>query len=277
MSVLSSSSQTPRPIATDPERRATQASSTSGASTATTSSASNTLVGNSIEELDLDVFLELMLTQLQSQDPLNPMDNQEMLGTISQIREIGANDKLSETLDSVLLGQNIATAAGLIGTEVEGITDSGRRVIGPVRQVEISDGQPVLELAVEATASAGKQKGEIEAGTHNYAVVWDVEGEPFGIQVPVDTEDFKEDFDGSIRLEGLPKLDEKVVRKVYRTDASGDMKLVGTLPNGTITTFTDALPEKKLGDVLPEGVNLIRYADAVKVKLSNVGSVQTLE
>ena len=50
----------------------------------------------------------------QSQDPLDPMDNDQMLNQISQLRSIGATDKLTNTLDSVLLGQNITSSTALI-------------------------------------------------------------------------------------------------------------------------------------------------------------------
>lgn len=247
---------------------------TSAASTAP----SNTLVGNSIEDLDLDVFLNLMLTELQNQDPLNPMDNQEMLNTISQIREIGANDKLSETLDSVLLGQNVSTAAGLIGTEVEGLTESGQRVVGAVRQVTINDGEPQLELAVETGTEASDSPGEIPAGTYSYEVVWETEDGLFSVQAPANTEDFGEDFIGSIRLENLPQLDRSVKRDVYRTDGSGDPKLVGTLPNGLVTSFTDTLSNANLGSQTLTGQrSVLRYADAITVSLNNITNVQTLE
>ncbi|MGL5674982.1 MAG: flagellar hook assembly protein FlgD [Cellulosilyticaceae bacterium] len=36
------------------------------------------------QELDKDMFMQLMLTQLQYQDPMNPMDNQEMLAQLAQ-------------------------------------------------------------------------------------------------------------------------------------------------------------------------------------------------
>lgn len=245
---------------------------------ATNTTPSNTLVGNSIEDLDLDVFLNLMLTELQNQDPLNPMDNQEMLNTISQIREIGANDKLSGTLDSVLLGQNVATATGLIGTEVEGLTDGGQRVVGAVRQVTINDGEPELELAVETAASAGDREGEVPEGSFSYEVVWETEDGVFSVQAPVDTEDFDEDYVGSIRLENLPQLDSSVRRSVYRTDGSGDPKLVGSLPNGLTTSFTDTLSNSDLGaETLTGQRSVLRYADAVSVSLNNITNVQTLE
>lgn len=247
-------------------------------SSAASPAASNTLVGNSIEDLDLDVFLDLMLAELQNQDPLNPMENDEMLNTISQIREISANDKLSETLESVLLGQNVTTATGLIGTEVEGLTDAGRRVIGDVRQVTINDGQPRLELAVETTASADDLQGDIEEGDYSYEVIWEVDGEKFGVQVPVSTDDFGDDFVGSIRLENLPELDSNVKRNVYRSDGTGDPLLVGVLPVGSTTSFTDAKATSDIGPGTLTGQRtVLRYADSVEVSLNNITNVQTLK
>lgn len=273
MSSVSSNATAPRPISADPAVRAAQRSSASSAQGA--SASPNTLVGNSIEELDLDVFLDLMLTQLQSQDPLNPMDNQEMLDTISQIREISANDKLSATLDSVLLGQNVATATGLIGAEVEGLTDDGRRVVGAVRQVTLNEGEPLLELAVETVAGAGDREGQVPAGEREYEVVWDTPDGPVSVQVSVDTAALGEDFVGSVRIDNLPETTGP--KRVYRAAADGQLRLVGNLPSGRVTTFTDTLSDGQLGtETLTGQRSVVRFADAVTVKLSNVGSVQTL-
>ena len=251
------------------------ANTNAAAQSATTS---NTLVGNSVEDLDLDVFLDLMLAELQNQDPLNPMENDELLNTISQIREISANDKLSDTLNSVLLGQNVATATALIGAEVEGLTDAGQRVVGAVRQVAINDGQPQLELAVETAAKAADTAGDIEPGEYGYEVVWETEDGLFSVQTTANTEDFGDDFNGSIRLENLPELDSSVKRKVYRTDGSGDPRLVGTLPFGNATSFTDQKATDKLGaETLTAQRSVLRYADAITISLNNVSQVQTLD
>src|SRR3989304_422359 len=83
-----------------------------------------------IEDIDLGSFLELMIAELQNQDPLNPLDNKDMLAQISQIREVGATDKLTKTLESVLLGQNIASATNLIGATIDGLSDDNQRVAG---------------------------------------------------------------------------------------------------------------------------------------------------
>ena len=66
----------------------------------------------------MDDFLDLMIAELQNQDPLNPLENDELIAQISQIREVGATEDLTNTLNAVLLGQNISSATSLIGADV---------------------------------------------------------------------------------------------------------------------------------------------------------------
>ncbi len=68
-----------------------------------------------LNDVNIDDFLKLMIAELQNQDPLNPLDNDELVAQIGQIRSVGATEKLTDTLDSVLLGQNISSATNLIG------------------------------------------------------------------------------------------------------------------------------------------------------------------
>lgn len=92
-------------------------------------------VASAFAEVDTDQFLQLMITELQNQDPLDPTDSSEFLQQITQIREIGASDKLTETLDRVLAGQNLAMASGLIGKEVVGMDSQLKEVRGVVERV----------------------------------------------------------------------------------------------------------------------------------------------
>src|SRR5262245_30550977 len=101
---------------------------------------------DTLNDLDLDAFLKLLITEMQNQDPLNPMDNSEMLAQINQLREIGSTDKLTSTLDSVLLGQNISSSTNLIGKDVKAVSDDNQSVSGTVTRVSIEDGKPKLEL-----------------------------------------------------------------------------------------------------------------------------------
>ena len=88
-----------------------------------------------------DRFLKLLVAQMQNQDPLNPMDNSQMLEQLSQMRSISASDKLTTTLDAVLLGQNLTTASSLIGKEVSALTDAGSNVQGVIDRVTVAPGK----------------------------------------------------------------------------------------------------------------------------------------
>lgn len=68
-----------------------------------------------------DRFLKLLVTQLQNQDPLNPMDNAQMTTQLAQISTVTGIDKLNTTLssmiDSVASSQNVQSAE-MIGKSV---------------------------------------------------------------------------------------------------------------------------------------------------------------
>jgi flagellar basal-body rod modification protein FlgD len=91
-----------------------------------------------MEDLNSSDFLQLMIAELQSQDPLNPMDNHELVQQIGAIRELSATTKLTDTLDTVLLGQNMATASGLIGKKIDALDDEGNTVQGTVDRVTVT-------------------------------------------------------------------------------------------------------------------------------------------
>lgn len=122
-------------------------------SAATASSDSAPADGRSpsaLQDLDLDHFLQLMIAELQNQDPLDPMDNSQMLEQISTIREISSTDKLNDTLAAVRLGQDLSTAGTLIGKEIRASSTGGREVRGIVERaaLETNEQTDVRELFV---------------------------------------------------------------------------------------------------------------------------------
>ncbi len=102
--------------------------------------------GSALDGVDVDQFLTLLITELQNQDPLEPMDNSQLLSQIGQIREIGSNDQLTKTLKTVQMGQNMSTASSLIGREIRALSDSLEEVQGVVEKVTVGaadEGSPI--------------------------------------------------------------------------------------------------------------------------------------
>jgi flagellar basal-body rod modification protein FlgD len=88
-------------------------------------------------ELDIDDFLKLLISEMQNQDPLDPMDNSEMVQQIGQIRGIGATDQLTKTLSALSSSQELVTASSLIGKSVEGLAVDSSPVDGIVDRITV--------------------------------------------------------------------------------------------------------------------------------------------
>lgn len=106
-------------------------------STLTSGSNTSQTGTNPLREVDMNAFLKLMIAELQNQDPLNPMDNAQMLQQIGEIRQIGATDLLTETLNQVLTGQGLTNASSLIGKKIKALTDDAKEIEGTVDRVTV--------------------------------------------------------------------------------------------------------------------------------------------
>src|SRR5205809_7242152 len=118
-----------------------------GSSSSTSSgSAAGHVSEDALQKLNMDDSLKLMISELQNQDPLNPMDNSQLLQQISQMRQIAATGDLDSTLQSVLFGQKVSSASSLIGRHVEALDDAGDHVTGAVDKVSIAGGEVTLHI-----------------------------------------------------------------------------------------------------------------------------------
>ena len=91
---------------------------------------------NASQELDKDAFLNLLITQLQNQDPLNPTDSTEFtaqLAQFSSLEQLGNVNKNLKQLQDFQASINNSQAVSLIGKE---ITANGN-------SLSLTNGQPV--------------------------------------------------------------------------------------------------------------------------------------
>ncbi|WP_102224012.1 flagellar hook capping FlgD N-terminal domain-containing protein [Acidimangrovimonas sediminis] len=136
------------PTASTTQTATTSTATTSAATTsaATTSTATATGSGSSgaLINSDFDTFLKMLTTQMQNQDPLNPMDSSDyavQLATFSGVEQQTKTNDLLTGLSTQMSAMGLAQLSGWVGMEA--------RTTEPVW----FDGSPVtLSLAPETGA-----------------------------------------------------------------------------------------------------------------------------
>lgn len=97
---------------------------------------------SSTESMGKDQFLELLITQMQNQDPLDPVDNKEMLAQLAQFSALEQMQNLNAKFETFQDNTTSAIASLMIGkTAFAGENNSGR-----VTHVVMQDGEIMVNL-----------------------------------------------------------------------------------------------------------------------------------
>ncbi|MEW6041591.1 MAG: flagellar hook assembly protein FlgD [Elusimicrobiota bacterium] len=116
--------------------------STSDSSSSTTSTSA--ISGNS-SALGKNDFLKLLISQLQYQDPTNPMDNTEFVAQMAQYTSLEQMTNLNQSFEYMAGQLLVNQATGLIGKTVVLTVDAdGNTITGTVEKVVLSSGTPQL-------------------------------------------------------------------------------------------------------------------------------------
>lgn len=99
-----------------------------------------------ISGLKAEDFMNMLITQLQYQDPTEPTGNEEILSQVSQLRDLQSATDLSETLQAMVTGSELSNAAGLIGQNIIGQNADGDVVEGVATSARLVDGEAVLKV-----------------------------------------------------------------------------------------------------------------------------------
>ena len=89
---------------------------------ATTTTDAKTTAASSKLNADFDMFLKLLTTQMQNQDPLDPMDTAQYTQQLVQYSQVEQSIEQTGTLKSLLAAfgtQNLMQASSMIGAQVE--------------------------------------------------------------------------------------------------------------------------------------------------------------
>ncbi|MBI5067661.1 MAG: flagellar hook assembly protein FlgD [Deltaproteobacteria bacterium] len=125
-----------------------------------------------------DDFLRLLLTQMQNQDPLSPVDNKEMLAQLAQFSSLEQMQGVSDRLDTLLLAQsstNQLATTSLVGRSVSYRTDTVEWSGSGTTTLEATLSAPA-DVTVVIKDSTGKAVRTLQLGARPAGaldVAWD--------------------------------------------------------------------------------------------------------
>ncbi len=155
-----------------PTTSSTATSPTTPASTASSSNAATT-----DPAAMQDRFLKLLVAQINSQDPMNPMDNAQMTSQMAQINTVNGIQQLNQTLTSMsaqfsamqvlqgssMVGQNVLTAGTTLTPDAStGVASAAFDLAGAADKVSVD----ILSPSGQVLDSVNM--GTLAAGRHNF-------------------------------------------------------------------------------------------------------------
>jgi flagellar basal-body rod modification protein FlgD len=130
-------------------------------------------------QMGKDAFLTLLLTQLQNQDPTNPLENTEMVAQLAQFSQL-------EQLANLSKGVETMTGFNQAQNQFQTLTMIGKEVVAANNQLSITGGQQDVQPALVTTETCratvyvvnarGERVRTIEMGTigaGEHAFTWD--------------------------------------------------------------------------------------------------------
>lgn len=100
------------------------------------------------QSMDGDMFLSLLITQLQNQDPSSPMDSNQMIAQSTQLAMMEGITQISTRSDENFSLQMRTSASALVGQTVAYSVD-GIAVSGTVTGVSFAGPVPVLTVGAD--------------------------------------------------------------------------------------------------------------------------------
>lgn len=193
---------------------------------------------NSNSVLEQTDFLELLMIQLQNQDPMSPLDSQEFAAQLAQFSQLEQLTQMNENLDSstqtnLILAQSVnnTMAASMIGKDV----------VAYGNQVELSDGN---DATINYQLDSSAQKVTIEIKNQNGATVRTIEAGPQG------------SGDQEVNWDGLDNQGDALSDGIYTFSVTAETN-AGTSVNATTYTcgtisgvsYTDGMAEFMVGSM----------------------------
>jgi len=129
--------------------------------------------------INKDDFLQLLVTQLKSQDPMNPQDSSEFVAQLAQLTQVEQTYNINTNLKNLLSSQNNFSSMSAMSLIGKNITTLGSQVLlseGGQASLEFTLPSDATQLTLQIKDATGKAvrtltQGATSAGVNN--INWD--------------------------------------------------------------------------------------------------------
>lgn len=120
----------------------------SNSSNSSNSSSNGGLTG--FAALTANDFMTMLITELQNQDPTQPVSNSELLQQLSQMQALQSNVELNTTLKQFASSQQVSSGAAFLGKIVSGNDSSQNPVSGVADSVFLQNGTLMIGVGTSS-------------------------------------------------------------------------------------------------------------------------------
>lgn len=108
---------------------------------------------NSIASASQDQFLQLLIAQVQNQDPLNPVSDTEFVSQLAQFSSLQSLQTLNANFSEQLKLQQLSQGSSLIGKQIE-YTPIGSTTTstGTVEKLNVANGVISLQVGTDSVS-----------------------------------------------------------------------------------------------------------------------------
>lgn len=120
------------------------------------------------DELGQSAFLQLMITQLENQDPLSPQENSDFIAQLAQFSSVESLDRLNNNFDTFtnsFVSNQALQASTLVGREVMVTGEKAQLNTGSKIQGSVDLPSSVSDIRIEISSESGALIQTVSAGS----------------------------------------------------------------------------------------------------------------
>lgn len=106
--------------------------------------------GGASQQLGANAFMQLLTTELQNQDPLQPMDDTQSVAQLAQFSALQAQNELNSSFQNFQSNFGVLQASALIGKTVTvntpDATGNSSSLTGTVTSIAVQNGKPYFTM-----------------------------------------------------------------------------------------------------------------------------------